>query len=81
VVEFSKSDAGFWESGTGESFLGIDCGEFGAEGRVLYVDVVWIRVLRNVIDLLGLLPHKTVSCRDVAQVEPGEIVSGEQILF
>jgi len=52
VVEFSKSDAGFWQSGTGESFLGIDCGEFGAEGRVLYVDVVWIRVLRNVIDLL-----------------------------
>ena len=81
MVELSEGDAGLRKLGALESPLRVHRSKPRNEGRVLHINMVRIRVVGYIIHLLRFLSHEAVRGRNVTEIKPRQIVSGQHVLF
>jgi len=81
VAEFTEGDVCLRQLGFLKTSLGVVRMVLGPEDRILHIDVVWILIVRYVVDLLGLRSHEAMSGGYVTKVAPWQVVLGKHVLI
>ena len=81
MAEFTERNVRLGQLGLLKTSLGIVRMVLRPEHRILHIYVIWILVVRDVVNLLGLRSHETVCGGYITEVAPWQVVLGQHVLI